>query len=324
MRLALLVLAVAFPSLVFPRSVPPVWRHAGFSPHLPVGFRVSRLVSQADDVLTFAEKEMIGKNGDQMSRSGTVRRLGVIGALVCGFSSTVGADPILLYTTRVADGLARTLVGLEAGSDRVSAETGDPGLFDVARTTTVTDGGAVASVDVAQNTTISPNRWFGSGSAAAFASFDDAAFGFSSADADSVMAIGFRLAEPMFYRFAATLSGNRESGGSTQVIFGGPDLSWILESSGPAVPLARSGLLSPGDYSFTATASLRALALPNTSTGPHRAAFNLQFDLSDQAPVPEPATLLLFGTGAAFVGRAAWRRRRGQAATGSSDPTADA
>jgi len=36
--------------------------------------------------------------------------------------------------------------------------------------------------------------------------------------------------------------------------------------------------------------------------------FEMEFRLAD--PVPEPATLLLVGTGAAFVGRTAWRRRR--------------
>lgn len=82
-------------------------------------------------------------------------------------------------------------------------------------------------------------------------------------------------------------------------------LGWVFES-GNAVPLVamRRGLLSPGDYLFEA----RAFSTAGSGRTTDSSVFEMEFTLSD--PVPEPATVLLFGTGAAFVGRTAWGRRR--------------
>ena len=209
-------------------------------------------------------------------------------------------------------------------SDSVEAATFVPGPFNTVKTTTVTGGGGVASVDVQQHTTISPTGWSGSAGASTRAGgLVDVEHASTSAEAQSEMAIEFRLTEPMFYRFTGTVSGVGDdvvgSGGFARVALLGPDFSWELDSDFSAAPvLSRSGLLSPGDYSFN------ALALSFAFAGSQSSAFTFQFGLSDQAPVPEPATLLLFATGAAFVGRRAWRRRGEQSAIGGSDPLKDA
>jgi hypothetical protein len=75
-------------------------------------------------------------------------------------------------------------------------------------------------------------------------------------------------------------------------------------------------LLNPSVYGFTEPAFTKTLTgqgivrgefLFNADETPLFFARDLHYEFSDTAPVPEPATLLLFGTGAAM---AVWRRRR--------------
>ena len=201
-------------------------------------------------------------------------------------------------------------------SDSAGDSTSKPGPFSSVQTTTVRGGGGTASYDVEQNSTVSPTGWSGSGRASTFASLPEVEFGTAFAEAESAMDIEFRVTEPMFYRFAGSLSGDSDGGSFAVISFGGPDVEWVLDSDGLAGPRVgtRSGLLSPGgSYFFRALAFHDSASVTNSGTG---ATFNFEFGLSDQAPVPEPATLLLFSTGAAFAGRTAWRRRREQSKTG--------
>src|SRR3954465_6545609 len=111
----------------------------------------------------------------------------------------------------------------------------------------------------------------------------------------------------MSYLRPGTLTG--QGGWAAIRLDGPPGLGWLFESRN-AVPVVamRRGVLSPGEYRFEA----RAYSSDDVFSG--RSAFDMQFTLGN--PVPEPATLLLFGTGAAFVGRTAWRRRREQGKNG--------
>jgi len=252
-----------------------------------------------------------------------LKRTGMICVLIGWFGGSAAADPILLSTSRLVTGRATIEVELLEWFDSVEASTGVPGPFNTVKTTTVTGGGGVASVDVQQHTTISPTGWSGSAGASTRAGgLADVEHASAFAEAQSETAIDFRLTEPMFYRFTGTVSGVSDdsgSGGFALVALHGPDFSWVLDSDGQAAPvLSRSGLLSPGDYAF------RALALSFAFDGSQSSAFNFQFGLSDKAPVPEPATLLLFATGAAFVGRRAWRRRGEQSVAGGSAPLEEA
>ncbi len=261
-----------------------------------------------------------------MSRLGVVlQRTGITCAFVCWLSSPVSAEPILWFfdTGAFAHGEARIeLADGRVSSDRVQAFTDDLGPFNFARTTTVTLGTGVASVSVAQNTTVTPTGWFGSGSAGTLASlgYDT---GMSSANAELGMAVGFTLTEPMYYRFVGTLRSGGEGDGFVQVNFeGDADTGWFVIADGPTVSLVtRRGLLSPGSYSFNVYAYQQSFANPNRRARDETSAFSFEFGLADQAPVPEPATLRLFATGAAFLGGRAWRRRKEeQSGAGDSKP----
>jgi len=263
-----------------------------------------------------------------MSRLTTaLRRTGIICALVGWFSSSVAADPILLSTGRSLQGLALVEMGILEQSDAFETGSPDPGPFSSTRTATASDFGSRASAVAAQNTTVSSSGWSGSGTASAFASMaPDAEFGSALGQAESTLGIQFRLTESMFYRFSGRLSEAEEGGGVATVSFTGPDLDWFLGSNGDAAPLVtRSGLLSPGVYSFSAQAfQASGVVGQGGDSRSGVSGFDFQFSLSDQAPVPEPATLVLFTTGAAFLGRTTWRRRTEKPATGDSDSIKEA
>jgi hypothetical protein len=243
-----------------------------------------------------------------MSRWGkALRRTGIICALVCCFTSSVGADPIRSTFRFIQGSVAAETPEGSFGIFQSDDSTELPGLFSSGLTddTPPPEYGfpTVASYVVTQHTDVSATRWSGSGTASTFVLEGDPSFA-GAASAESIMTIEFTLVEPMSYLLTGTITGQ---GGSAAIrLDGPPNLGWLFES-GNAVPLVamRRGLLSPGEYVF----DVRAHSDSGSSTR-GISAFDVQFTLAD--PVPEPATLLLFGTGAAFVGRTAWRRRKEQ------------
>ena len=249
-----------------------------------------------------------------MSRLGTMlRRVGIIGTLVCWFSSSVGADPIRSSLRFIHGSVAAETPDGSFGAFMKDDATDLPGLFNSVLTDEI--GGnfdlpTVASYTTTQHSDVSGTSWSGSGTVQTDVipwNSDAGLFGIASAE--SVMFIDFTLAQPMAYQLAGTLTGEFAA-----ITLNGPTtLGWTLVNGG-AVPLVvmRRGLLSPGDYHFDARAFSGMDSGARTSG---RSAFDVQFGLD---PVPEPATLLLFATGAALGGRTAWRRRREQSTTAGS------
>lgn len=158
-----------------------------------------------------------------MSGTGIVlRRIGIIGALVCWFSSSVAADPVRFSSDRVFIGRV-TAETAEFGSwDRLgSQDTTVLGLVDFALTDFVPDLdlATLASYAAIQRSDVSATRWSGSGAAYTEGiTVDDRNHG--SARAESLMFIGFTLAEPMSYRFTGTATG--EGGGYAAFRLDGP------------------------------------------------------------------------------------------------------
>lgn len=250
-----------------------------------------------------------------MSRLGIMlRRLGIIGGLVCWFSSSVSADPIRSSLRFIGGSVAAETPDGSFGTFFKDDNTDLPGLFNSVLTDEIGadfDLPTIVSYTATQQTDVSGTRWSGSGTVQTDAIPQDNDSGLlGTATAQSVMDVWFTLAEPMAYRLTGTLAGDFAA-----ITLDGPTkLGWTVVNGG-AVPLVvmRRGLLSPGEYFFDA----RAYSNMDSGGGGGtrgRSVFDVQFTLSD--PVPEPATVLLFGTGVAFVGRTAWKRRGERPATG--------
>jgi len=255
-----------------------------------------------------------------MGRFGIVlRRPGIICALVCWFSSSAAADPVRLTSLdrRVEGGAGgRTPPDYVVFGSQAADGTSLPGLFNADFIVTAEKfGNSLASTSLTQHTDVSETGWAGSGAVDTQAVPNIYLGGPSgSAAGESLMTIAFTLAEPMSYRFTGTVIG---AGTFSEVTFADSHGTLWAFGTSRAAPLVRKhgGLLSPGDYLFHASALSAAITGFELAGAPGgTSSWDVQFTLTD--PVPEPATLLLFGTGAAFLARPAWRRRREQSKTG--------
>jgi hypothetical protein len=239
-----------------------------------------------------------------------LHRATVSASLVFWLTSTVSADPIVLSVTRAVTGSAE-VEGNGSDFSSFAEFSFKTGLFEASFRDTVSIPGGDASFDVAQTTIINGNHWSGFGRAEAHArgaDLGDHEFVFAGAESESKLESVFRLSEPTFFRFSGLLRNemdNEDSATSSLIGFVGENISLIRDSPGE---FAFGGVLPPNEYRFFAEASSTGIGSPFQSTG-GTAEFQFQLGFGDAA-VPEPASLLLFGTGATAIGRSAWRRRR--------------
>jgi hypothetical protein len=246
-----------------------------------------------------------------------LRRATVSGLLVFWLTtSTVSADPIVLSVFRAVTGHAE----VEGNGSHFSAFdefSFKTGLFEASFRDTVSIPGGDAFLDVVQATTIAGNHWSGFGSAKASASGADLGDDrdvFASAESESRVESFFRLSEPTLFRFSGLVRDDSEDEGFGTSLIGlvGENITLIRDSPGE---FAFSGVLPANQYRFFASASSSGIGSPFESTG-GTAEFQFQLRLGEAA-VPEPASVLLFATGATAIASSAWRRRRRAARLGT-------
>ena len=195
------------------------------------------------------------------------------------------ADPIYLSSTR------RVYVELGATMPNQQMVAPDNGPFSAA--VSLSDGDLSASA--LQASVLSPNGIFGAGATRVGETLS------TSALAINQLLVNFSLATAHAYSFAATIAGSSSGGylapaGSATSIFAIPAQS--------AADVRYAGLLPPGQYQFLV--GLTSLA------GRPQGSFQVSLQLTEPnvAPTPEPATLLLLGSGGALLMTRARRRRR--------------
>lgn len=185
---------------------------------------------------------------------------------------------------------------------------------------TVAFGGASIYLDPASTT----HRVTGSGAA-----FGQVQTSLDAASIGSESSIWLSIAVASTHRFVFEGDFNVDRSGSAQEVHAGwsvlfqnlaTNLIFELHDDAPSSTVTLTGLVTPGTYNFLVAVHGRARhnvdAAPPTATNARFSsshAFTLDFVELVDAPVPEPTTLVLLGTGMAGL----WLRRRRSACSHS-------
>ena len=246
------------------------------------------------------------------------RLVSVVGLLLGAAAPFASADPITITSNR--SGLAVLARATEGGiTERVSHP------YEVASNDSValsaTAGGTTASASATLTSTLSnPAQLSAAGTAAAAYQTTS---GIGDVSGSSTFVIEFQLESAHQYLFDAEFMTSGDNS-SDPLLFERSRWDTTLRSGGAALfnesgvdpaSVTRTGVLGPGIYQFLVDVSavgmnLRPGAAQANAFSNFRFTFNLASATIDPAPVPEPGSLILLGTGLAGVYRLARRRQR--------------